>query len=127
EGNLFNNSLNSTDNDYYRSGNIEKLSVSKSALFNAPAISDDSKIAVMNTSGTVYLFESNGTLLMAKSMGQNPSKNWQPIIVDINNDGSLDVVALAAYGRLYAWNIETGERIHQLPTAAMHHVTIGDI
>lgn len=127
DNDLFDNSLNSTDNDYYGNGNIEMLSVSNEPLYNAPFTLSNSTIAVMNVNGTVYLYDESGKLLLAKSMGQSPAKNWQPVLIDINNDGQLEVAVLADYGRLYAWNIKTGERIQQLPTAAIQHVTIGDI
>lgn len=127
ESNLFDNSLNSTNIQYFNNGNVEKLAVSNRPLFNSPFTSSDSKIALMNVNGTIYLFSKEGNLLLAKSMGQAPAKEWEPVIVDIDNDERLDVVALAAYGRLYAWDIETGERIHDLPTEALSHVNIGDI
>lgn len=125
--NLFDNSLSNTARKLTNSGSIEMLSAAQSSLFNSPYISQEGRIAVMSVEGTIYFFENNGNLLFTKSMGQAPAKNWTPVITDINSDKSKDIVALAGYGRIYAWDIQSGERIHQLPTTAMSNVTIEDI
>ncbi len=127
DNDLFDNSLSTTHRQLISTGNIEMLYTSGSALSGTPLITEDSKIVAMSTEGSIYVFNENGALLLAKSMGQSPAPEWIPVVTDINNDESADVVALADYGRLYAWNLETGERINGLPTAAMSNVTVGDI
>ncbi len=123
----FDNSLSTSSSSFFSSDNVEILSVSGSSLAGTPSISEASNIAVMSSDGTVYLLNSNGALLFTESMGKTPARSWKPVITDINNDNSVDIIALADYGRIYAWNLETGERIQDLPTAAIKNVTIGDI
>lgn len=71
--------------------------------------------------------DTNGELLLTKNMGQPSAPDWPARIEDINGNNLPDIVALADYGRLYAWQIQAGERLFSLPTASMRHVAIGDL
>ncbi len=127
ENNLFDNSLDATGRQFFSGGNVETLEVSQNPLFGTPLISAEEDIAVMNAEGTVYIFSDTGVLLFTRSMGQPPAEGSIPVVTDINNDESQDIITIADYGRVYAWNIQSGERIHDLPTTALTNTTIGDI
>jgi len=104
----------------------EALYVSNSSLTGSPFVSSNN-ILTTDRNGSVFLLNAKGTLELTKSMGQASAQNWSSVITDINNDGRNDMVSLAGYGRLYAWTIETGERIFDLPKASMSHVSIADL
>ena len=59
-------------------------------------------------------------------MGQPSSTNFAPVIQDINTDQRNDLIALSDFGRLYAWDILSGERHNDLPTSAMSYPVISD-
>ncbi len=116
----------SADGNLYTFGDSQTINVSSSSLTGTPLVTKERNIAVINTDGSIFLLNINGDLQLTKSMGQSPAPGWVPVITDLNNDGNHEVVALADYGRLYAWDLSSGERLSQLPTAAMSHVYIGD-
>lgn len=117
------------------SQNVSAVYVSSGSLAGSPSIHepDDGNnysgtmILTTSASGSVFLLGLDGQLHFTKSMGQPISENTSSFITDINSDGSSDIVALANYGRLYAWNIENGERIFDLPTAGISHMNITDL
>lgn len=126
-GTPFSDSLDTSGSS---SQNVSAVYVSSGSLAGSPSVhklSNGTKILTTSASGSVFLLGLDGQLHFTKSMGQPISENTSSFITDINSDGSNDIVALANYGRLYAWNIETGERIFDLPTAGISHMNITDL
>ncbi|MGK7370283.1 MAG: hypothetical protein ACNS64_08705 [Candidatus Halalkalibacterium sp. M3_1C_030] len=136
---LFADSLNIYSGTSQESG-IEAVYVSNSALTGTPSVhnlrvrsEEESQtysgdmILTMSANGSVFLLDENGQLRFTKSMGQPSAQGFAPIVTDIDNDGSRDVITLASFGRLYAWNILTGERIQPLPTTGMDYPLIENI
>ena len=121
----FADSLNVFDSNK-SDANVKAVNISNNALSGTPHVHENS-ILTSGRNGSVFLLNTNGALTLTKSMGQPGTQQWSPFITDINNDGEDDIVALAAYGRLYAWQISNGERLQNLPTAAMNHLKIGDL
>lgn len=138
--NQFADSLNIYSNTTEESG-IEAVYVSNSTLTGTPSVqnvriqsSEESEdtfsgatILTMSANGSVFLLDENGQLRFTKSMGQPSAQGFSPFITDINNDNSQDVITLANFGRLYAWNILTGERIYALPTTGMDYPIVENI
>jgi len=136
---LFADSLNIYSGTSQESG-IEAVYVSNSALTGTPAVqnlrvrSDEESetysgdmILTLSANGSVFLLDKNGQLRFTKSMGQPSAQGFSPFITDINNDNSRDLITLASFGRLYAWNMLGGERIQPLPTTGMDYPIVENI
>lgn len=117
--------------------NIQSLQVTNSSLNSTPShyetliptetdLEQINLILVQATNGSVFLYDQSGQLQFTQSMGQPSSANTPPIITDINGDQRDDLIALADFGRLYAWDIISGERHSELPTAGMSYPVIND-
>ena len=83
-------------------------------------------IVLQSSNGSIFLYQSNGELVFTQSLGQPSSDNQTPIILDINGDSRQDLVALADFGRIYAWDILSGKRHLDLPTTGMNYTIISD-
>lgn len=77
--------------------------------------------------GALFLHNLNGQLRLTRTMGQPASDRFTPLITDIDNNQRDDMVALAGFGRLYAWDILSGERLYDLPTSGMNYLIIRDV
>jgi hypothetical protein len=117
---------------------VESIPVSGSGLSGTPVYSEnlmirteqglerDNVVLVQSGNGSVFLYTLAGELLLTQTMGQPASSDSAPFITDVNSDDRLDIVATASFGRLYAWDILSGERHMELPTAAMAYPVITD-
>jgi len=117
---------------------IQAIYVSNTSLVGSPSINEVSvrtetdtysgeMILTMSKNGSVFLISKDGELLFTKNMGQPSAQNSSPFILDLDNNQTRDIIALADFGRLYAWEIASGERIYSIPTTGMQHVIIEDI
>lgn len=117
---------------------VQSLQVTNSSLNMTPShyetlISTETEgleqrnlILVQATNGSVFLYDDSGQLQFTQSMGQPSSATTPPVIQDINSDQRDDLIALADFGRLYAWDILSGERHGELPTSGMSYPVISD-
>lgn len=134
---LFSDSLSTT----YQSEllQVQSLTVSNNSLnvtpnqaeilyreLNGTQLIRNNLIIVQSSNGSIFLYQPNGELVFTRSLGQPSSETHRPIIIDINGDGRQDLVALADFGRLYAWDILSGQRHLDLPTTGMSHPVISD-
>jgi len=115
------------------------ITVSNSSLNTTPAIYrnimvrvDDElvredMILLQSTNGSVFLYNTKGELRFSQNMGQPGSDNFPPVILDINRNRRENIIALAGFGRLYAWDLISGERLYDLPTTGMTHPLITDL
>lgn len=118
---------------------VQMLQVSSDGLNSQPAVREDvllrdpsgfyrdDLIVLQSSNGSVFLYNTDGELRFTKSLGQPASGRFAPLLTDINRDDRLDLLALADFGRLYAWNVLTEERIYGLPTTGMQHPLIADL
>jgi hypothetical protein len=81
---------------------------------------------VQSLNGTVYLIGPDGSTLFAQSMGQPANEQQVPVAADLDGDGTPEILAVAEYGRLFAWSIQTQQRILDLPTAAIQVLGVVD-
>lgn len=134
---LFHDSLNAYNDFMDRPGAPEAVYVSNSSLSGTPSVGPfsvqaadttfrESMILTASSGGSVFLYSLGGQLRFTESMGQPLSKTSTPFRADVNNDGRADVVALASFGRLYAWDTLTGERL-TLPTAGMEYPVVANL
>ena len=117
---------------------IQSLQVTNSSLNTSPSTQEVlmtteteeferiNLILIQATNGSVFLYDDTGQLRFTQSMGQPSSTNFAPVIQDINTDQRNDLIALSDFGRLYAWDILSGERHNDLPTSAMSYPVISD-
>ncbi|MCH2450301.1 MAG: hypothetical protein MK198_09160 [Gracilimonas sp.] len=80
-----------------------------------------------STNGSVFLYNTEGELRFTKSLGQPGSNTFVPQLADINSDRNQELLALAEFGRLFAWEILTEERLFGLPTSGMKYPVITDL
>jgi len=134
---LFDEELSSTVSE--GSKIVQMLQASSDGLNSQPAIREDvllrgpsgffreDLIVIQSSNGSVFLYNTDGELRFTKSLGQPASGKFAPLLTDINRDDRLDLLALADFGRLYAWNVITEERLYGLPTTGMQHPLIADL
>ncbi len=84
-------------------------------------------ISTQSRNGSVFLFNPQGELQLTQNLGQPASTTLHPTLLDINADKNQDILALAEFGRLFAWDILTKERIYDLPTSGMKYPLIVDL
>lgn len=118
---------------------VQSLKVSNSELNNTPAIyrplmKDDNDefyredlLLLQSSNGSLFLYNLKGELRFTKTLGQPSDDDYEPVITDINKDQRLNLVALAGFGRLYAWDLLSGERIFDLPTSGMSYPVVFDL
>lgn len=117
---------------------VQQLQVSGSSLNAEPQINDillrdddgfyrEDLILLQSSNGSLFMYNTNGILRFTKSMGQPASGSYPPMLLDINNDQRMDLISLADFGRLYAWEIITDQRLYDLPTTGMNHPLITDL
>ncbi|MEQ9309188.1 MAG: VCBS repeat-containing protein [Balneolaceae bacterium] len=80
-----------------------------------------------SANGSLFLFNEDGELTITHSLGQPSSTTFSPQIIDLNGDGNVELVSLAEFGRLFAWEILTGQRIFNIPTSGMKFPIISDL
>ncbi|TYP91669.1 hypothetical protein LX73_2493 [Fodinibius salinus] len=134
---LFADSLNvlETASD---SSNIEAVYTSGSPLLGTPSVHNltvnteeqqyrEPMILTMSSNGSVFLLNTQGQLRFTQNMGQPAASSFSPFITDIDSNNKDDLVALANFGRLYVWEVQSGKRIYSVPTSGMQHPIIADI
>ncbi|MDX1591763.1 MAG: hypothetical protein R3283_07365 [Balneolaceae bacterium] len=84
-------------------------------------------ILVQAANGSLFLYNREGILRFTTSMGQPASSLTPPMITDLDMNDRMDLVAVADFGRMYAWDILSGERLFDLPTTGMNYILIDDI
>lgn len=118
----------------------QSLNVSNSSLTTTPVVSSESVrvndgnvtatenlILLQSRTGAIQAYNPEGDLRFTESMGQPASESTGPLLVDINGNGRANVVALATSGRLYAWDLASGERFYDLPSSAMSYPLVADL
>lgn len=134
---LFSDSLSTTDQSEPLI--VQSLVVSNNSLnvtpnqaevlyreLNGTELIRDNLIVLQSSNGSIFLYQPNGELVFTRSLGQPSSETHRPAILDINGDGRQDLVALADFGRLYAWDILSGQRHLDLPATGMSYPVISD-
>lgn len=116
----------------------QSLNLSNNSLNRTPAIYNEmirvdgelvreDLILVQSGNGSVMIFNTEGALRFSQNMGQPGSEHFSPLITDINGNNRRDVVSLANFGRLYAWDLISGNRIYELPTSGMRYPLFFDL
>lgn len=134
---LFADTLSSTFRD--DSLNIQNLSVASERLNSTPSVHDvmlrdengdlvrEDHILLQSGNGSVFLYNSEGKLRFTSTMGQPGSNTFNPTILDIDRNQRQNIVSLADFGRLYAWDLISGNRVYDLPTTGLKFPLIKDL
>ena len=77
--------------------------------------------------GSLFLYDSSGRLIFTQSMGQPSSGSFTPVVTDLGGNQRMDLISLAGFGRLYAWDLISNRRLLDLPTTGMNYPIIVDI
>lgn len=80
-----------------------------------------------SANGSVFMFNEDGELKITHSLGQPASKTMSPLIIDLDGDNNKELVTLAEFGRLFAWDMLTDERVYSIPTSGMKYPIIADL
>lgn len=133
---LFSDSLSTTisEDSLY----IQSLLISNSGLNATPSVSNlllrnddgfyrDDLILLQSDDGSIFLYNDSGELQFAQNLGQPASPVSPPRIIDLDNNQRMDVIALADFGRLYAWDLLNEQRLYDLPTTGMKYLKIADL
>lgn len=125
---LFADSLNVYESTS-ESSDIEAIYVANTALEGSPSVHNlsESMILTMSSNGSLFLINSSGQLQFTQNMGQPAASSFSPFIADIDQNNQDDIIALANFGRLYVWEINSGNRIYSVPTSAMRYPIVTDI
>lgn len=134
---LFSDSLNVYENTS-ESSDIEAVYAANTALEGSPSVYDITisnedgttsgpMILMMSSNGSLFLIDSSGELQFTQNMGQPAAHSFSPFIADIDQNNQEDIIALANFGRLYVWEINSGDRIYSVPTSAMQYPIVADI
>ncbi len=84
-------------------------------------------LITQNAGGSLFMYNKEGKLRFTQSLGQPASPTLTPALVDINADRRQELIALAEFGRLYAWEVLTGKRLFGIPTSGMKYPIIADL
>lgn len=87
----------------------------------------DDFILVQAGNGSLFLYNENGELIFTSTMGQPASGEFQPVVADLERNQRMDLIALADFGRIYAWDLISGLRLLDLPTTGMKYPIIRDV
>lgn len=118
---------------------VRSIQITNSSLNSTPSVHNillrdeeegfirEDLILVQSGNGSLFLYNSEGLLRFTKSMGQPGSSTTPPVIMDLDRNSRQNLVAIADFGRMYAWDILSGERLYDLPTTGMRYILIEDI
>ena len=110
--------------------NNELLSVSEAEnvlLKDSTKFYREDLLLTQSRNGSVFGFNLLGDLRITESLGQPASTTFEPKLIDIDSDKNENLLALAEFGRLFAWEVLTGDRFYDLPTSGMKYPIITDL
>ncbi len=113
---------------YATSSQLNKLSVEENVLLrDSSGFYRSDLYLAQSVNGSLLMFNPSGGLEITHNLGQPSSTTMAPQILDINGDNRDEVLALADFGRLFAWEVLTGRRIFSIPTSGMEYPVIADL
>ena len=133
---LFNDSLATTISEdsvsvralYVANSELSSVSYKENVILkDSTGFYRDDLLISQSSNGSLFLYNKEGKLRFTESLGQPSSPTLVPELVDINSDRNLELVALAEFGRLYAWEILTEQRLFSIPTSGMKYPVITDL
>ncbi len=83
--------------------------------------------AMVSGNGTLFIYDDQPAFIASYAMGQGASTESSLSMLDIDADRNLDIGISGSFGRLFAWTLVNGERLFELPTAAMRYPMFADL
>jgi hypothetical protein len=84
-------------------------------------------IFALTDAGSLFGINMQGQLRFTQSLGQPALSDHAPIVADIDRNGQSEITGIASFGRMYAWQLVTGERYFDIPTTNLHRPIFADI
>lgn len=113
---------------YATSSQLNKITVEENVLMrDSSGFYRTDLFITQSVNGSILMFNPAGELEITHNLGQPTSDTMTPIILDINRDNRAEILALADFGRLFAWEIIGGRRIFSIPTSGMQHPVVADL
>jgi hypothetical protein len=113
---------------YVTNNELLSVSVSENVLLkDSTNFFREDLLLAQSRNGSVFGFNLLGEIRLTENLGQPASHTFQPTLVDIDSDQNDNLLALAEFGRLFAWEVLTGERFYDLPTSGMRFPIIVDL
>ncbi len=84
-------------------------------------------IFALTDAGSLFGINLQGELRFSQSLGQPALSDHAPIVADIDRNGLFEITGIASFGRMYAWQLISGERFFDIPTTNLHRPIIADI
>lgn len=84
-------------------------------------------IFAMTDAGSLFGINMQGQLRFSQSLGQPALIDHAPIVADIDRNGQSEITGIASFGRMYAWQLNSGERYFDIPTTNLHRPIFADI
>lgn len=113
---------------YVANSELASVSVQENVLLKDSAnFYREDLLATQSANGSIFLYNKNGDLRFTQSLGQPASPTFAPSLYDINSDLDQELLALADFGRLYAWEVLSGNRLYNIPTSGMKYPIIVDL
>jgi len=118
---------------------VRRVYVGNAPIINAPIVQTltidhdngqrirERMIGVQTQNGNLFLLSEAGHLRMTRNMGQPAASYDNMMITDLNGNGKTDMAGVSANGRVYAWQVESGEQVPDLPSASMRYPIVNDI
>ncbi|MEX0720631.1 MAG: hypothetical protein WD059_08190 [Balneolaceae bacterium] len=122
-----NNGSVSVKSLYVAGSELSSVSVEENVLLKGDDFYREDLITTQSVNGSLFLYNTDGELRFTQSLGQPASLTLTPHIVDINADQRQELLALAEFGRLYAWEILSNERLYGIPTSGIKYPVITDL
>ncbi len=119
--------------------NVRRVYVGNAPILNAPIVQTltldhnngqrihELMIGVQNLNGNLFLLNEAGHLRMTRNMGQQSASYANMMITDLNGNGKPDLIGVSNTGRVYAWQVESGEQVGDIPSASMRFPLVGNI
>ncbi|TNE74405.1 hypothetical protein EP331_01925 [bacterium] len=87
----------------------------------------ESMLIYQSANGAIFVTNQQGDLRFTTNMGQPASNTSDLILADLQKDGKPELLAVAGFGRLYAWELYKGYRYYDLPTSAIEYPMLTDL
>lgn len=103
-----------------------EASVRRIVLSDSTTVTE-SVLFATSDNGSVFVIAPTGALRFTESFGQAAMAGQAPLVADLRRNGGDIVVALAGFGRLFGWDLQTRNQYVNLPTVSLQHPVISDI
>ncbi len=118
---------------------VRRVYVGNSPILNAPIVQTltldhdngqrirELMIGIQSLNGNLFLLNEGGQLRMTRNIGQPSASYGNMLVTDLNGNGKPDLVGVSNTGRVYAWQVESGEPVGDIPSASLRYPMVTNI